>query len=130
MNLQDKLAYLFNHLEHMDDTVGAGLVEEIINYLQPPEPTTECETITDVVCREFQVNTKEVNNNRKRPNVDANKVIAKVLNLKGYSHGKIAEMVNSKRPTITARLIDYNTQYKFNKNFQSASDNVFKALEL
>lgn len=129
MNLQDKLAYLFNHLEHMDDTVGAGLVEEIINDLQPPMPNSEYEAVAEIVCKEFLANPKEINNNRRRHNVEANKVIAKVLNLRGYSHSKIADMVHSNRVTVTSRIIDFNTQYRFNKRFQSATDNVLKSLQ-
>jgi len=97
---------------------------------KPAEQPLTYDVIAETVCKEFKINPSEVNDNRKRTNADANKVIAKILNLKGYSHEKIADMVHSKRNTITSRISDYNIQYKFNKDFRQVSDRVFNNLHI
>ena len=94
------------------------------------KPVEDFNVIVKTVCDEFGIEPNNINKNRTRSNADANKIICKVLNLKGYTHDRIAKIVSSKRCTVTARLLDYNDQYKFNREFQFASDNVFKSLNI
>jgi len=40
-DVKNKLAYLFNHLEHNNDEIGAKQVEDILKLIDQPQPLTE-----------------------------------------------------------------------------------------
>lgn len=83
--------------------------------------------IVRTACAEFNVRPEELHIARKNGVKDTNKVITKILS-EVHTHESIAEILNTKRSTVTHRLISFNELYKFNRPFRTKADSVMKKL--